>query len=369
MSESCTNPGSYRIRIAPTADGGDRIPDLSPREVREYWLDKLRVSMAESTVSAYHYRLKHFIEWCEAEGLDSIRDITGWDLKSYEAYRRAEGLEVVTLNNELGTLENFFEYCARSDLVDESLPEKVEPPTVPPEADVDETKLDEEDAKRLFTYYQNDPRERHSRAHALLTLTWFGGPPRNGAIRGLDLRDYHSDEQYLEYHHRPSEETPLKNNYKGERAVALPAEACAVLDAYIEENRVEIRDDYGRRPLFTGQRGRPSLGGIRGWMYLATVPCLHSDCPHGNDRETCEFLTYSTASKCPSSRSPHQVRTGAITWMRNQEIPADVVAERADTSVSMIEKHYDKPEYVEEMEKRRRPYLDRLDFDEGGEDQ
>ncbi|MFC7771562.1 MULTISPECIES: tyrosine-type recombinase/integrase [Salinirubellus] len=184
MSESCTNPGSYRIRIAPTADGGDRIPDLSPREVREYWLDKLRVSMAESTVSAYHYRLKHFIEWCEAEGLDSIRDITGWDLKSYEAYRRAEGLEVVTLNNELGTLENFFEYCARSDLVDESLPEKVEPPTVPPEADVDETKLDEEDAKRLFTYYQNDPRERHSRAHALLTLTWFGGPPRNGAIRG-----------------------------------------------------------------------------------------------------------------------------------------------------------------------------------------
>ena len=104
-------------------------------------------------------------------------------------------------------------------------------------------------------------------------------------------------------------------------------------------------------------------------MYLATVPYLYSPCPHGNDPQTCDFLTYSTASKCPSSRSPHQVRTGAITWMRNQGIPADVVAERANISVSMLEKHYDKPEYVEEMEKRRRPYLDRLDFDERGEDQ
>jgi hypothetical protein len=30
----------------------------------------------------------------------------------------------------------------------------------------------------------------------------------------------------------------------------------------------------------------------------------------------------------------------------------------------MIEKHYDKPDYIEEMEKRRRPFLDKLDFDD-----
>jgi hypothetical protein len=99
-------------------------------------------------------------------------------------------------------------------------------------------------------------------------------------------------------------------------------------------------------------------------MYLATVPCLHSECPHGNDPETCEFLEYSKASQCPSSRSPHQVRTGAITWMRNRGVPVDVVAARANASVSMIEKHYDKPDYIEEMEKRRRPFLDKLDFDD-----
>lgn len=30
--------------------------------------------------------------------------------------------------------------------------------------------------------------------------------------------------------------------------------------------------------------------------------------------------------------------------------------------MSIIEKHYDKPDYVEEMEKRRYQYLDRMDF-------
>lgn len=361
---------SYEITIAGTTDGGgDRIPDLSPREARDRWLDKLRVSKAESTVSTYHYRLKHFVEWCETERIDSISDVTGWDLESFEAHRRRAGIKVISLNNELGTLEDFLEYCARIELIDESLSEKVNPPDVPPEAESDDTKLAAEDAKRLFTYYQNAPRDRYSRDHALLTLAWFAGPPRNGAIRGLDLRDYHADDEYVEYHHRPGEETPLKNGYDGERAVALPPEACAVLDAYIEANRVDIHDDYGRQPLLTSQRGRASTNGIRGWMYLATVPCLHSPCPHGNDPETCNYLKYTTASQCPSSRAPHQVRTGAMTWMRNQGIPAEVIAERANTSVSVIEKHYDKPEFVEEMEKRRRPYLDRLDFDKEGEDQ
>ncbi|PSQ49959.1 hypothetical protein BRD19_02380 [Halobacteriales archaeon SW_7_65_23] len=100
-------------------------------------------------------------------------------------------------------------------------------------------------------------------------------------------------------------------------------------------------------------------------MYQATVPCLHTDCPHGRKRETCEFLedSYNNASKCPSSRSPHQVRTGSITWQRNCGVPADVVSRRVNSSVRVIEEHYDKPDEVEEMEKRRRQYIDRLDID------
>lgn len=370
MSEHSETTKTYTATIAPTGDGGGRVPDLSPSEAAARWLDHLRSRRAESTVSSYDYRLRQFIEWCEEESITAMSEVTGWELDEFERYRRGEGIETVSLKNELGTLKNFLEYCAQIEVVSEELPEKVNPPAVSAEDDVDDTKLATEDAKRLFEYYEQSDEDRYSRAHALLTLAWFGGPPRLGAIRALDLSHYNSEEQYLRYHHRPADDTPLKKQREGERAVGLPEEACRVLDGYIKHNRVDVRDDVGRQPLLTSRRGRPSRNAVRGWMYLATVPCLHSACPHGNNPDTCEFLSYSAASKCPSSRSPHQVRTGAITWMRNQGVPAEVVAERANTSVSVIERHYDKPEHVEKMEKRRRPYLDDLRFvDNGGDDE
>lgn len=102
-------------------------------------------------------------------------------------------------------------------------------------------------------------------------------------------------------------------------------------------------------------------------MYLATVPCLHGPCPHGEDPETCEYLEYTKASQCPSSRSPHQVRTGSITWQLNREIPIERVAERVNTSVRTLKRHYDQPSTREAFEERRREYVDRLSFDEGGD--
>ena len=60
------------------------------------------------------------------------------------------------------------------------------------------------------------------------------------------------------------------------------------------------------------------------------------------------------------------MRTGSITWQRNQGVPADVVAKRVNASVRVIEQHYEKPDKREEMEKRRRPYIDDLSLGEGG---
>jgi len=360
---------SYEIQVPGTADGGDRVPDLSPREARDRWLDKLRVSKAESSVSAYHYQTKLFVEWCESEGVDDVGELTGWDIESYETYRRGEGVKPYTLKKELGTLRRFLEYCARIELVDESLPEKVDPPDPPRDAQVDETMLDPDRAQSLLAYYRQDTDARATRGHVLLELAWFTGA-RLGAIRGLDLSDYNSDEQFVAFRHRPNEGTPLKNGEDGERVVGLPEEVCDLLDEYIRANRHEKFDDHGRKPLITSTVGRPSTNAVRAWMYQATVPCLHTECPHGRERQTCEFLedSYNNVSKCPSSRSPHQVRTGSITWQRNRGVPADVVSRRVNSSVRVIEQHYDKPDEIEEMEKRRRQHLDRLGFDGQEED-
>lgn len=357
---------TYDVQIAGTTDGGDRVPDLTPREATERWLNKIRVSKADSTVSSYHYRLKHFVEFCEREAITSMSDLTGWDLETFETERREQGLEPLSLNREMGTLKNFFRYCARIELVDEDLPEKVDPPDVPRDAQVDDTQLHAKDAQHLLEYYDNNPEDRFSRAHALLATAWYTGV-RLGALRGLDLNDYNADEAYLQFNHRPREDTPLKNGYDGERMVGIPDELSTILNEYIDRHRHDNHDEHGRPPLFTSEVGRGSQNATRAWMYLATVPCLHGPCPHGNERDSCDFLTYSTSSQCPSSRSPHQVRTGSVTWQLNRGMPLEVVAERVNTSVRVLKRHYDQPTKKEELEERRRHHLNRLSFDEGGD--
>ena len=122
-------------------------------------------------------------------------------------------------------------------------------------------------------------------------------------------------------------------------------------------------------PLLASSRGRPVANTLRAWCYNATQPCLHSECPHGKSRESCEWTRIQHGSKCPSSRSPHPIRTGAITYLLNAGWPPEDVAERVNSSVETIEQHYDKadPEQRRQrlrdrMEDRRRSLVDNTDF-------
>lgn len=344
-------------------------PDLSPREARDRWLDKLRVDRTESTLSTYYYRLKLFCEWAEENSIESVGEINGWDLESYEAHRRSQKPTALTLNKEFGTLQNWLEYLARIEVVDEDLSEKVDPPDVPKGELSSDVKLDQSDAIRLLRYFRTTPEVYGSRAHALLELTWNIGA-RAGAIAALDLRDRRETAEgvrYLHFVNRPETGTRLKKGPDGERPVFLSKEVWNALDRYVEHYRFDIQDEHGRSPLLASEQGRPTPGTIRDWMYLATLPCQHSECPHDKDPKECEWTEYAKASGCPSSRAPHQVRTGSITWQRNRGIPAEVVAERVNSGVDTIEEHYDKEDPVEEMLQRRQPFLGALDIDEDHE--
>jgi len=140
------------VPIAGTPDGGgsdgggdatvgDGPPEHTPEDAIERWLSRQRATKADSTVPAYYYyyQLKHFVEFCEDEKIELISDVTGWNLDVYEDHRRATGLKETTLRNELLTLRQFLRYCARIELVQESLPEKAHPPDVPTDAYVSDT--------------------------------------------------------------------------------------------------------------------------------------------------------------------------------------------------------------------------------------
>jgi len=350
-------------------------PSLTPLEARDRWLDKLRVQRRERTVYSYEYRLKLFVEWAEEQGIDDIRDLSGWDLETYEAHRRSKDPTASTLNNEFQTLRLWLEYLARIEVVDADLPDKVDVPDVPKDEETNTTRLEYERALEMIQQYRKIPKLYGTRDHVLLEIAWHTGA-RVGGIRALDLRDVKHTEMengetahFVEFVNRPETDTPLKNGPDGERPVALLPEVYEVIDHYISVRRPDKVDDEGRQPLLVSQRGRPSAGTIRIWMYKTTLPCRYGPCPHDRDPDECQYTKHNHRSKCPSSVSPHPIRTGAITWMRNQGLPVEVVAERVNASVDVINKHYDVEEPLHEMLRRRVPHLNNLSFDPDSTDQ
>lgn len=333
--------------------------ELSPREAAERWLDKRRPELREQTLSSLWYRLKLFVEWCERNDIERISEVTAWQIDEYEIKRRSEA-KPLTLNKELGTLKQWLEYCSRIGLVEESVPATVTPPDVNADQKSDDTMLNPEAGEELLRYYRNSD-ERASRAHAIFEILWTVGC-RAGAIVALDVRDFDAEEKVLEFHHRPETETALKNGRDGERFVGLLDETNAVLREWLSQ-RPDLEDEYGRLPLFPSREGRPIPGTIQSWMYLATTPCRHSPCPHGKSPKTCEYLSYTKASGCPSSRSPHQIRTGSITWQRSKGLSPEVVSSRVNASVEVIEQYYDKEDPRRELEQRRRLELGNLELD------
>lgn len=338
--------------------------DLSPREAAERWLDRRRPNLRDQTLSTLWYRLKLFVDYCEAEGFDSMQTLDGWDIDEYQLHRN-QTAKPLTLEKELGTLRQWLEYCVSIGVADESLPDAIEQPDVDATERSNDTLLEPERGERLLAWYR-DGDQRATRAHALMEILWTVGC-RAGGLRSLDVRDLDVHEQFLRFEHRPDTGTELKKGRQGERYVGLLEETAAVLDEYVRGQRLDVVDETGRSPLIPSHQGRPTTGTIRDWTYLATVPCKHDPCPHGYSPTDCEFLYYSTASGCPSSRAPHHVRTGSITWQLSRGVPIETIATRVNSSPETIKQHYDKPDPRRELEERRRRHLDSLALEDSDE--
>lgn len=336
------------------SEGRRRRPEpgeMTPREAKARYLRRRRNDATESTVKAFHGRLKLFVEWCESVGITRVSDFQPYDLNEYYDIRSGD-VEPSTVEGEMYTLKGFCEFLEQIGAVD-GLAEKVPIPDVPDEARSSDVKLGTREAMALLKHYRSNDRDYGSRQHALLELAWFTGA-RQGGLRALNVRDVSLDGNYVELRHRPGTGTGLKNNQHGERVVGIPAETADVVAEYIGSYRYEVHDDYGRQPLLSSARGRPTGNTFRVWSYLATLACTRGECPHGKGEPSCEWTQRNHASKCPSSRAPHHIRTGSITWQLNAGIPIEVVSARVNADPEVIEDHYDKPSKSELWRRRRK---------------
>jgi len=334
------------------------LEPITPAEAKEMYLAQRRGEVAESTLQSHHYRLKAFVEWCESTGLTNLNDLTARGLHKYRLDRKEQDdLAKVTLRTQLSTLRVFVKFLESIDGVEQGLHDKMLIPTVEATEGARDRMLDPDAAEAMLDHLRRY--EYASKRHALLSVLWTTGC-RMGGAHSLDVSDFDAEEQSLAFRHRPEEGTRLKNKQSGERLCALSGEACEVLEDYIEVNRHEVVDEFERQPLFTTRGGRMHKSNIREMVYATTRPCAYGQsCPHGREPDSCEAMAYTQASKCPSSVSPHDIRRGALTHLLKNDVPKEVVSDRANVGQDVLDKHYNRMTEEEKMEQRRE-YLDNI---------
>lgn len=130
-----------------------------------------------------------------------------------------------------------------------------------------------------------------------MELIWYCGL-RSGSLRSVDLRDTTDidSDPMLDLKHRPLSGTPLKNGIDGERPVNLSQRVAEAFHEYIEGNRIDLRDEYGRGPLLTTANGQLSEDTLKDTVYLQPHS-YHAFC-------LIQKLSQSYSSKSGSSNSP-----------------------------------------------------------------
>lgn len=336
---------------------------ISPVKAVEMFLDAMRDEHAEATRESERYRLNAFIQFCDEEGIENLNELSGRDLYKYRIWRREgqgdgrDPIKQVTLRGQLATVRRFLRFASKIDAVYPELYEQVTIPTMKHGEDVSESTLEPERAIEILNWLEKA--KPASRDHIIVMMLWETGA-RTGAIRGLDLGDLDLDGSHprlsgpaVHFVHRPDTGTPLKNQEKGTRWNRISEKAAGFLEDYIEYHRPDVTDDHGREPMLATEYGRPAGNTFRTTLYRVTRPCWRGEgCPHDKDPDTCDWTHIDHASKCPSSRSPHDMRSGRVTYYRREDVPRRVVKDRLNASEDILDRHYDRRSDREQAEQR-----------------
>jgi len=337
-------------------------PDLTIPEAVDLFIRRRRPDWKGETEPTYRRELGHFEDYADQEGIETVDDLTRWNVGSYTDYLLGQDNARVTVVGRQKTARTWLKYLESQGIVPLGIHLAIETLKLDPDEETSNQQLAPEDARTLLSFYRESTEWRGTRRHAVLEVFWHVGC-RSKGLRALDLEDYDPETGDLRFRNRPETDTRLKHGKAHERNVTLSETPKEVLNLYIARERSDIRDDHGRKPLFPTRQGRPVRGTVRGWMYMATQPCMATECPHGKRRPNCEYVPRDEASKCPSTRPPHAIRRGSITWQRNLGFDPETVASRAAATPDVIRRYYDQPDYADELE-RRREDTEQIDIEE-----
>lgn len=108
-----------------------------------------------------------------------------------------------------------------------------------------------------------------------------------------------------------------------------------------------------------GRSARAQKTTIQWNVYTVTRPCHYNQgCPHDGDPNECEATTYNTASKCPSSVSPHSIRKVRIIYLLDNDVSIEDVSDQGNSGYDTIKQYYDKHSKTEKSENLRQTMPD-----------
>jgi len=341
-----------------TDDTGSTPTDKGtpPAQALQLYLDTRRDEVSPNTLNAHRYRLQHFVRWANERGVQSMEQLDGKQLHEFRIWRQDDGnLNNVSLHTQLSTLRVFLKFCESIEIVPNGLYDKLMVPTLSDGEDQRDSYLSPDLAQSSLEYLRQY--EYASVDHVLMLVLWRTGM-RIGAAQSLDVGDYDREHARLHLKHRPQGGTTLKMGEKGERIVTLKASTCTVINDYLEHTRKQVTDDYGRDPFFVLSDTRPTKKALRWHVHRCTQPCTWlNECPHDTTMDDCPAVGYASDASCPSSVPPHDVRRGHITHALSEDVPKQVVSDRANVQEDILDKHYDQRTEETKAEQRRK-FLD-----------
>jgi site-specific recombinase XerD len=336
------------------------LDSIAPNEAVQMYLDDRKPEVTQNTLYEHKCRLNRFLEWSREEGLDDMNEMTRRTVHAYKQYR-ADEVAPTTLEHEMRTFRIFLRFRESINGVADGVASSLSLPKASRNERSRDVSLSQQRAERILDYL--DTYEYGSLRHVLFHLLWNLGC-RIGGVRALDLGDFHEDGPdgpFIEFVHRPDARTPLKNKWRSERKPPIRDDLRDLLVDYIEQARHDVTDEYGREPLLTTEQGRPVRSTIQRNVYAVTRPCYYTnECPHDRDLDECEAVgEYNSASKCPSSHSPHALRRGSATRDLNDGMPEEMASDRLDMSPGVLREHYN-AQTEEDKRGLQREFLDNM---------
>lgn len=311
---------------------------------------------ADETIYAHKSRLGMFVDWLDEEtDVDDTTDIRRRILQDYRIHRKKE-INKVTLKSDMDTIRVFIRNLEDYEAVSPGLHEYVRSPSL--EGDEGQ-RSDHLPVERGDEILENLRQYRWASAEHVLTELILNTGMRIGAAHSLDEGDFLAEKKALDLNHRSESGTTLKNKSDGERKVGIADVVVDAISDYLShpERPNDTEDEYGRKPLLASPNGgRYHKNTLRNFIYAVTRPCVtENGCPHEDyDPETCQAAQNNNdACKCPSSKAPHALRSGALTRQIKNEIPKSLISDRADVSEGVLMDHYSELSEEEQMELRR----------------